>query len=89
MNNNDERDYAEEQANRQAFEANDEGWHCFRCVESEPDADDAECVHCDCCCQCLGCEYGPRDGMQLTAEQRAPIAELAADYAAPNAGSTS
>lgn len=22
--------------------------------------DDDICVHCDCCCTCLGCEYGPR-----------------------------
>lgn len=33
-----------------------------------------ECVHCDCCCPCLSCEYGPRNGMLLTEEQRAPIA---------------
>lgn len=33
-----------------------------------------ECVHCPCCCSCLGCEYGPRDGMLLTEEQRVPIA---------------
>lgn len=87
MNNNDERDHAEEQANKQAA-TEDEGWHCFRCVESEPDADDVECVHCDCCCSCLGCEYGPRDGMLLTAEQRAPIAEFLHEVA-PNAGSAS
>lgn len=88
MNNNDERDYAEEQANKQAA-TEDEGLHCFRCVESEPDADDVECVHCDCCCACLGCEYGPQDGMLLTAEQRAPIAAGFADDVAPNAGSAS
>lgn len=33
-----------------------------------------ECVHCECCCDCMGCLYGPRDGMTLTEEQRAPIA---------------
>jgi hypothetical protein len=27
--------------------------------------DEDECVHCDCCCTCLGCEYGPKDGMLL------------------------
>lgn len=53
--------------------------------------DGIDCAHCECCCSCLGCEYGPGDGMQLTAEQRAPIAALAAEYddVAPNAGSAS
>lgn len=23
------------------------------------------CVHCDCHCTCLGCEYGPQDGMLM------------------------
>jgi hypothetical protein len=26
---------------------------------------DDDCVHCDCCCTCLGCEYGPQDGMLM------------------------
>lgn len=37
------------------------------------DPTDEDCVHCECCCTCLGCEYGPRDGMLLTEEQRAHI----------------
>ncbi|GGN74044.1 hypothetical protein GCM10010112_43790 [Actinoplanes lobatus] len=31
-----------------------------------------ECAHCDCCCPCLACEYGPRDGMLLHPEQPNP-----------------
>jgi len=27
--------------------------------------DDEYCVHCECCCTCLGCEYGPRDGLLM------------------------
>lgn len=33
-----------------------------------------QCVHCECCCSCLGCEYGDRNSPPMTAEQRAPIA---------------
>lgn len=53
--------------------------------------DGVDCAHCECCCACLGCEYGPRDGLALTAEQRAPIAAVALDYddVPPNAGSAS
>jgi hypothetical protein len=36
-----------------------------------------ECVHCGCCCECLGCEYGPRNGMGMTEEQRAGAAAIA------------
>ena len=32
-----------------------------------------ECVHCECCCSCLGCEYGDRNSPPMTAEQRANI----------------
>ncbi len=32
-----------------------------------------DCVHCPCCCTCLGCEYGPQDGMLLTPTQRERI----------------
>lgn len=35
-----------------------------------------QCYHCECCCTCLGCEYGPQNGMLLTEEQRAPIAAV-------------
>lgn len=28
-----------------------------------------DCVHCDCCCTCLGCEYGPQDGMLMFPER--------------------
>lgn len=51
--------------------------------------DGGDCDHCNCCCPCLGCEYGPRNGMQLTAEQRAPIAGVTFDDIPPNAGSAS
>ena len=65
--------------------------HCVQGVEVEDDAlgfpdrrstsctdldGGGECVHCECCCDCMGCLYGPRDGVGLTAEQRAPIADF-------------
>lgn len=70
MNNSDERDYAEEAANRGDMREQD---HCI-----QPCGDDevGDCVCCECCCSCLGCEYGPRDGMPLTDEQRAPAVEF-------------
>jgi hypothetical protein len=37
-----------------------------------------ECVHCECCCSCLSCEYGDRNSPPMTAEQRAPIAAFQA-----------
>lgn len=45
--------------------------HCQHRVRRYNDTDDlydpAEdyCVHCDCHCTCLGCEYGPQDGMLM------------------------
>ena len=33
-----------------------------------------ECAHCECCCECLGCLYAPKESVPLTPEQRAPIA---------------
>lgn len=39
-----------------------------------------ECVQCECCCESLAMLYGPPNGMLLTEEQRAPIAELAKEY---------
>jgi hypothetical protein len=92
VNNSDERDHAEETANRAEMQEQD---HCIRCVASrDPESGgshDDDCVHCECCCACLGCEYGSRDGMPLTAEQRAPIAAVTLDYddVPPNAGSAS
>jgi hypothetical protein len=76
----DERDHAEEQANRAEMQEQD---HCIRCMPTRDpwtghEEDDVDCVHCPCCCECLACEYGPRDGMPLTAEQRAPIAAFEA-----------
>lgn len=35
--------------------------------------DEDDCVHCECCCSCLGCEYGPRDSVLMTPEQMAPL----------------
>jgi len=28
--------------------------------EWNPDEADGLCVHCECCCSCLACEYAPR-----------------------------
>ncbi|HEV2927569.1 MAG TPA: hypothetical protein VGW74_02670 [Propionibacteriaceae bacterium] len=42
--------------------------HCIHpgsYTDDDPMEDDAYCVHCECCCTCLGCEYGPRDGMLM------------------------
>lgn len=48
--------------------------HCFHHTCDPDDRDDCaagdcydsdDCVHCECCCTCLGCEYGPRDGMLM------------------------
>lgn len=38
-----------------------------------------ECYHCECCCSCLSCEYGPRgeSAVGMTDEQRAPAAAIA------------
>lgn len=50
----------------------DEQVHCYHVDRISDDddwePDDDECVHCDCCCTCLGCEYGPRDGMLMFPE---------------------
>lgn len=95
-----QRDPADEAANRAEME---EPVHCIMGA-GEPDEwgrreqtsctdvdGGGDCVHCPCCCACMGCLYGPRDGMLLTAEQRAPIAAVALDYddVPPNAGSAS
>ena len=83
MNNTDERGPAEQTANWAETREPD---HCIagydpdeerqtRCTDMDNGGD---CVHCECCCLCLGCEYGPRDGMLLTDQQRAPIAEFPA-----------
>lgn len=44
--------------------------HCTmspRCglLEDSDRYEGGECVHCECCCDCLGCEYGPRNGMLM------------------------
>ena len=73
MTNNDERDYAEEAANR--AEMQDEAGHCGNdCGGTTDEAGqwdpgDDDCAHCECCCQCLGCEYGPRNSLLMTPEQ--------------------
>jgi hypothetical protein len=56
--------------------------HCARCKPTRDawtghQEDDVECVHCECCCECLGCEYGPRDGLGMTDEQRAGARAIA------------
>lgn len=37
-----------------------------------------DCVHCECCCSCLGCEYGDRNSPPMTEAQRAPVAAFEA-----------
>jgi hypothetical protein len=61
VNNSDERDHAEEQANRAEMQEED---HCIRCDSSSDDYDPAECICCPCCCECLACEYGPKVGVR-------------------------
>lgn len=57
--------------------------HCFHhaCDPVDNDAcaagdcgDEDDCIHCDCCCTCLSCEYGPRDGMLMWPDGNAEIA---------------
>jgi hypothetical protein len=81
VNNSDERDHAEEQANRAEMQEQD---HCIPGVDEDgyqtsctDDEGGGDCVCCPCCCQCLGCEYGPRDGLGLTDEQRAGARAIA------------
>lgn len=52
----------------------EEGEHCYHPTRGSDTGDwdddfddDADCVHCECCCTCLGCEYGPRDGQLMSA----------------------
>jgi hypothetical protein len=82
MNNNDERDYDEEAANQAELEEQD---HCIhhqhndRCGGEYGDCDDAasdDCIHCRCCCTCLGCEYGPQDGMLMFPQGNPEIEKL-------------
>lgn len=82
MDQDQQRDYAEEQANKAEMQEED---HCMYGIDEDghqtscTDVDGGgDCVCCECCCSCLGCEYGPRNGMLLTAEQRAPIAAFEA-----------
>ena len=42
-------------------------------------ADEDDCICCECCCTCLGCEYGPRDGMLMWPNGNAEIAALGGD----------
>lgn len=72
----------------------EDGWHCHgECANTYDDdgelLDEGDnCAHCDCCCECLGCIYAPRDSVPMTAEQRAPIAAMTFDRGdvPPNAG---
>lgn len=63
--------------------------HCYhhqhddRCGGYYEDCDDEAndyCVCCECCCTCLGCEYGPLDGLvaaeSATPEQAASLAAM-------------
>ncbi|MFB6392694.1 hypothetical protein [Polymorphospora lycopeni] len=41
-------------------------WCCIgRCDSTADDWDDKQCMHCECCCSCMGCLYGPPDGMLM------------------------
>lgn len=42
-----------------------------------------ECAHCECCCECLGCIYAPRDSVPLTEQQRAPITAYSPERTTP------
>jgi hypothetical protein len=64
----------------------DDAEHCYNCGgtydwRSGDVLDDGDCVHCECCCTCLGCEYGPRNGLGMTDEQRAGARAIADDGA--------
>ena len=58
-----------------------DGLHCGNCSgtydeETGDYLDDRECVCCECCCTCLACEYGPRDGMLMFPERAVKDVEL-------------
>lgn len=62
----------------------DDGLHCSGACggtvdpeTGERNDDEGDCRHCECCCECLGCEYGPRNGLGMTDEQRAPALAIA------------
>jgi hypothetical protein len=60
--------------------------HCYHRAQTYDERDELHdpaedyCVHCECCCTCLGCEYGPQDGLvaaeSATPEQAAGLAEM-------------
>lgn len=70
-----------------------DGLHCYHHThDSDDDAcvvggcsDYDYCIHCECCCTCLGCEYGPRNGMLMWPEGNAEIAALGGDGGRTNA----
>lgn len=39
-------------------------------------ADEDECVCCPCCCTCLGCQYGPKDGLLMWPNGNAEIERM-------------
>lgn len=54
----------------ETFDHWDDDDHCQH-TDRDSEYDDWDtandyCCHCECCCTCLSCEYGPRDGMLLT-----------------------
>jgi hypothetical protein len=52
-------------------ETEDDEGHCGGGCGSDEGGD---CWHCECCCSCLGCEYGPKDSEPMTEGQRAAAA---------------
>jgi hypothetical protein len=82
MSFNDERDYAEEAANRAEMQEQD---HCMQGYDYEDERTTActdvdnggDCVSCECCCTSLAMDYGPQNGLGLTDEQRAGARAIA------------
>lgn len=61
----------------------DEDDHCGDMCTGRYDEDgnwdepDGECVHCECCCDCLGCVYAPQDGMLMFPDRAADAPAVA------------
>jgi len=61
--------------------SDDDTVHCYHhthdsdCNDGTYDesGEEDECVHCECCCDCMGCLYGPRESVLMTPEQMAPL----------------
>lgn len=51
------------------IDADFDAFHCQHTVRTNDledwDRENDWCVHCECCCTCMGCLYGPPDGMLM------------------------